>query len=70
MEAFGAEGTEAKRKEFYQCIQAINELKKREKLKQEAKTTAFHEKQFHKNRYKYSKDIVNDTFGKTSAPPT
>ena len=26
MEAFGAEGTEAKRKEFYQCIQAIGEL--------------------------------------------
>ena len=69
-EAFGPEGSEEKRKEFYQCIQAISELKKREKIKQDAKTTAFHEKQFNKNRYKYSKDIVNDTFGKPSAPPS
>ena len=69
-EAFGPEGSEEKRKEFYQCIQAISELKKGEKLKQEAKTTAFYEKQFNRNRYKYSKDIVNDTFGKSSAPPS
>ena len=35
-------------------------------MKQEEKTTLYHEKQFHKN----SKDIVNDTFGKENAPPS
>ena len=45
-EAFGPNGSEEKRKEFYQCLQAIGELKKREKKKQEAKTTLYHEKQF------------------------
>ena len=69
-EAFGPTGSEDKRKEFYQCIQAISELKKREKKKQEAKTTLFHEKQFNKNKYKYSKDIVTGTFGSESAPPS
>ena len=44
--AFGPNGSEEKRKEFYQCLQAIGELKKREKKKQEAKTTLYHEKQF------------------------
>ena len=33
-EAFGLEGSEEKQREFYQCIQAISELKKREKQKQ------------------------------------
>ena len=61
--AFGPNGSEEKRKEFYQCLQAIGELKKREKKKQEAKTTLYHEKQFFRNRYKYSKEIVNGTFG-------
>ena len=69
-EAFGEHGSEEKRKEFYECIQAISELKKREKKKQEEKTTVFHQKQFHKNRYKYSKDIVNGTFGKENSPPS
>ena len=69
-EAFGPNGSEQKRKDFYQCIQAISELKRREKRKQEEKNTAFHEKQFHRNRYKYSKDIVNGTFGKENAPPS
>ena len=66
-EAFGPEGSEDKRKQFYQCLQAISELKQKEKRKQELKTTSFHEKQFHKNRY--SKQISDDTFGKTNEEP-
>ena len=69
-EAFGKDGSEEKRKEFYQCIQAISELKQREKRKQDLKSTAHHEKQFHKNRYRYSKQIVNDTFGKSDVQPS
>ena len=45
---FGENGSEEKRKEFYQCIKAISELKKREKRKQNEKMTAHHEKEFHK----------------------
>ena len=63
-------GSELKQKDFYQCIQAIGELKKREKRKQEEKNTAFHEKQFHRNRYKYSRDIVNGTFGSENLTPS
>ena len=51
-DAFGENGSEEKRREFYQCIQAISELKKREKRKEEENTTAHHKKVFHKNRYK------------------
>ena len=36
-EAFGAGGSEEKRKEFYLCLQAISELKQIEKRKQELK---------------------------------
>ena len=45
LEAFGDNGTEAKRKEFYECLQAISELKKKEKRKQENKSTLYQEKQ-------------------------
>ena len=40
-EAFGADGSEEKRKEFYLCLQAISELKAIEKKKQELKSTAY-----------------------------
>ena len=69
-EAFGANGSEEKRKEFYLCIQAISELKQIEKKKQELKSTAYHEKQFHRNRYRYSKQTVSDTFGKVDVQPS
>ena len=69
-EAFGAEGSEEKRKEFYLCIQAISEMKQIEKKKQELKSTAYHEKQFHRSRYRYSKQIVSDTFGKADVQPS
>ena len=69
-EAFGPEGSEEKRKQFYQCLQAISELKQIEKKKEELKSKAFHEKQFHRNRYRYSKQIVTDTFGKPDVQPS
>ena len=68
--AFGPEGSHEKRKEFYQCLQAIGELKRKEKMKQNLKAKAYHEKQFHKNRFKYSKEIVTGTFGKPDVQPT
>ena len=45
-------------------------MKQIEKRKQELKTTAYHEKQFHRNRYRYSKQIVSDTFGKDDVQPS
>ena len=69
-EAFGPEGSEDKRKEFYLCLQAISELKQKEKRKQELKTVTYNERQFHKNRYRYSKQIVSDTFGQTDVQPS
>ena len=47
-EAFEPKGSEGKRKEFYQCLQAISELKQREKRKQDLKSTLHQMKQFHK----------------------
>ena len=45
LEAFGENGSEAKIKEFYECLQAISsELKQQEKHKQDNKTTLIQEK--------------------------
>ena len=45
-------------------------MKQIEKKKQELKSTAYHEKQFHRNRYRYSKQTVSDTFGKVDVEPS
>ena len=67
LEAFSENGTG---KKIYESLQAINELKRREKQKQDNKTTIFQEKQFNKNRYKFSKQTVEGTFGDKKVQPS
>ena len=69
-EAFGNHPDPAKRRQFHECLKAINDLKKREKLKLQNKTAIFQEKQFNKNRWKFSKKIVSGTFGCEEKNPT
>ena len=67
-EAFKEGAGPDKRKEFYDTIEAISDLKAKEKFKQDLKTGAYQEKQFNKNKFKFAKEIVNGTFGKESDP--
>ena len=53
-EAFGEEGSEEKRKEFYDCLKALGELKEIEKRKQLNKTVAY---QFYTSTYSNHRDI-------------
>ena len=69
-EAFGEEGSEEKRKEFYDCLKALGELKEIEKRKQLNKTAAYQEKQFHKNRYRFASQTVKGTFGDENVQPS
>ena len=68
-EAFREGAGPDKRKEFYETIKAISDLKAKEKFKQDLKTGAYQEKQFNKNKFKFSKEIVTDTFGKETVKP-
>ena len=68
-EAFKEGAGPDKRKEFYDTIKAISDLKAKEKFKQDLKTGAYQEKQFNKNKFKFAKEIVNGTFGKESVKP-
>ena len=58
-----------KRKEFHNCCKALGELLKREKLNEEIKTKVWQEKAFNKGRFNFSKETVNDTFGKEAVHP-
>ena len=69
-EAFKAGAGPEKRKLFHEACKAVSELKKREKKRQDEKTTAFQEKKFNSNRYKFAKEIVNGTFGANSVNAT
>ena len=60
---------ESKRKEFYDTLKAISDLKAREKFKQDLKSGAFQEKKFNQNKFKFAKEFVNGTFGKESVKP-
>ena len=54
---------------FYKCIKAIEELKSIEKRKQENKTTIV-QKQFHSDKFMFSKQFVNGTLGKENFQPS
>ena len=69
-EAFKPGADPEKRKLFHQACKAVSELKKRERKRQDEKTTAFQEKKFNSNRYKFAKEIVNGTFGADSVNAT
>ena len=68
-EAFKEGAGPDKRKEFYETIKAISDLKAKEKFKQDLKTGTYQEKQFNKNKFKFAKEIVKDTFGKETVGP-
>ena len=68
-EAFKEGAGPDKRKEFYETIKAISDLKAKEKFTQDLKTGAYQEKQFNKNKFKFAKEIVKDTFGKETVGP-
>jgi hypothetical protein len=68
-EAFVGGAGENQRKEFYDTLKAISDLKAREKFKQDLKSGAFQEKKFNQNKFKFAKEIVNGTFGKESVKP-
>ncbi len=68
-EAFKVDAGPDKRKEFYDTIKAISDLKAKEKYKQDLKTGAFQEKQFNKNKFKFAKEIVKGSFGKEPVKP-
>ena len=57
-EAFKEGAGEEKRKEFYDTIKAISDLKAKEKFKQDQKTGAFQEKQFKKTSSSLPKKLL------------
>ena len=69
-EAFKPGADPEKRKLFHQACKAVSELKKRERKRQDEKTTVFQEKKFNSYRYKFAKEIVNGTFGADSVNAT
>ena len=69
-EAFKKDADRNKVKQFHECLKAISDLKNHEKRLAESKSALFQEKQFHKNRWSFSKQIVNGTFGKDKKEPT
>jgi hypothetical protein len=69
-EAFKKDADPSKRKQFHNCLKALNDLKHREKIKSQNKTAVFQEKQFNKNRWKFSKQVVNGTFGSDEKQPS
>ena len=68
-EAFKQGAGADKRKEYYDILKAISDLKAREKHKQDIKTGAFQEKKFNQNKFKFAKEIVNGTFGEDNVKP-
>ena len=69
-EAFKEGAGPEKRKEFYDTLKAISDLKAKEKFKQDLKTGAFQEKKFNQNKFKFAKEIVSGTFGKETVKPS
>ena len=69
-EAFKEGAGPEKRKEFYDTLKAISDLKAKEKFKQDLKTGAFQEKKFNQNKFKFAKEIVDGTFGKETVKPS
>ena len=69
-EAFREGANPEKKKEFHNCLKAISELKKREKHLNDIKTGAFQEQKFHKNKFKFAKEVSNGTFGEDNIQPT
>ena len=69
-EAFGEDGSEEKRKEFYDCLKALGELKQIEKRKQENKTVSYQGKQYHKNCFRFASQTVKGTFGDENVQPS
>ena len=68
-EAFKQGAGADKRKEYYDILKAISDLKAREKYKQDLKTGAFQEQKFNQNKFKFAKEIVNGTFGEDNVKP-
>ena len=69
-EAFKEGAGPEKRKEFYDTLKAICDLKAKEKFKQDLKTVAFQKKKINQNKFKFAKEIVSGTFGKETVKPS
>ena len=57
------------RKEFWETVRAISDLRKVEKKKEELHTTSHQEKLFKKNPWEFSKSAVRGELGKESVSP-
>ena len=68
--AFGSNATDENRKAFRQAVKAHNYLKRMDDNKRKSRTSRHHEKQYHKNFWKFSKQCVNGNIGQSNVSPT
>ena len=68
--AFGSNATDEDRKAFRLAVKAHNYLKRMDDNKRKSRTSRHHEKQYHKNFWKFSKQCVNGNIGQSNVSPT